>query len=435
MEGGLALSKRDEQRASVLNEVLAGALSPADAAPLLGVSPRQARRLLAAYRTYGPRGIVHGNRGRKPAHARSEEQRLQIHALATGPYAGVNHSHLAELLEEREGIRVARSTLSDVLRGYGIYSPRPQKRRSRHRSYRERYPQEGMLLQLDASHHDWLEGRSPSFVLIGAIDDATGKVLAARFHPTEDSRGYFLLMRELCQRRGVPQAVYSDKHSIFWPSTGESLAEQLQGRRSPTQFGRAMHELGIQMIPSHSPQSRGRIERLWGTLQDRLVAELRLAGIASLEEANAFLPAFLVRFNRRFAIRPETSGSACRARLKPAQLDRVFCFKHQRVVASDNTVRVGQVALQILPGPNRAGYAKAAVTVHESLDAHFAVFYQDRVLPSRPITLRDRIQPAKRASTPTSPSTPSPLQPPPKPKPGTDHPWRKYPAVTKSPGN
>lgn len=431
MEGGLGLTKRDEQRVGVLNRVLVGALSMKQAADLLGVGERQARRLVVAYRQAGPRGIVHKNRGRKPAHALPDELQAQVIALATGRYAGVNHSHLAELLAEREGLAIARPTLSRLLRLAGIRSPRPQRRRSRHRARRERYPQEGMLLQLDASHHAWLEDRGPRLVLLAAIDDATGKVPVARFHPVEEAKGYFLLMGDLCRKSGVPQALYSDKHSIFWPTAGETLKEQLAGRRSPTQFGRAMAELGVQMIPSHSPQSRGRIERLWGTLQDRLVAELRLEGISTLEEANAYLPGFLQRFNRTFAVSPALPGSAYRPRLSRAQLDDVLCFKHQRVVASDNTVSVDGVILQILPGPARRGYAKATVTVHESLDARFSVFFEGRLLPSKIIPLRKLLTPkAAPRRLPSAPPTAATAT-----KPTADHPWRKYPAVTKSLSN
>lgn len=239
----MVLKAKDEQRIEVLIRVEAGHLSVVEAAGLLTVSERQVRRLLVSYRLQGPRGVVHGNRGRPPAHAIGEELRDRIRALATGLYSGVNHSHLAELLAEREGIAIPRSTLSDILREANIRSPRPQRRRSRHRSRRERYPQEGMLLQIDASHHDWLQGRGPRMVLLAVIDDATGKVPAARFHDTEDGRGYFLLVRDLCRKTGVPMAIYSDKHSIFWPTQGETLKEQLAGRHSPTQFGRAMSEL------------------------------------------------------------------------------------------------------------------------------------------------------------------------------------------------
>jgi len=432
-KGGLVLKAKDERRIEVLIRVEAGLLSATEAAGLLGVGGRQARRLMAAYRAEGPRGVVHGNRGRRPAHALGDELRDQVRALAAGRYAGVNHTHLAELLAERDGIQIPRSTLADILREVGVHSPRPQKRRSRHRSRRERYPQEGMLLQIDASHHDWLQGRGPRLALLGVIDDATGKVVGARFHETEDARGYLLLLREVCRKVGVPHAIYSDKHSVFWPTRSETLQEQLAGRRSPTQFGRAMAELGVQLILAHSPQAKGRIERLWGTLQDRLVSELRLANVTSMEEANAFLPAFLAHFNRTFAVAPETPGSAYRRRLGAAELDRTICFKHERVVGKDNIVRLDQVILQILPGPNRLGYAKATVAIHESLDHRFSVHHDGRQLAARLIPIRKLLTPKpapRRLPVPaaTPPQTALPWKPPP------DHPWRNSTPRTKSLG-
>lgn len=429
------LTSKDEQRIGVLVRMEAGQLRAGEAAVLLGLSERQVRRLLESYRAAGPRGVVHGNRGRKPAHSVSDDLREQVRALASGRYAGVNHSHLCELLAEREGITLPRSTLSDILREAGIRSPRPQKRRSKHRSRRERYPQEGMLLQIDASHHDWLEGRGPRLALLGAIDDATSRIAALRFEPTEDAAGYMRLLREVCTKKGIPQALYSDRHSIFWPTNGETLKEQLAGRRSPTQFGRAMAELGIQLIAAHSPQAKGRIERLWGTLQDRLVSELRLAGVTSLEDANAYLAGFVARFNRTFATAAELGDSAYRPRILEAAADRALCFKHKRVVSKDNRVRLGQVVLQILPGPARIGYANATVTIAESLDHRFSVFLQGRELSAKLVPLSKLLtpKPLPRASAASAPPPPSntvkPRTPPP------THPWRKPLLVTKSPGN
>lgn len=434
MGDGLTLSKREEQRAIVLGQVGVGILNIAEAGALIGVSERQVRRLLSAYQRDGPRGIVHGNRGRSPVHATSVEIRDRVVAFATGQYAGVNHSHLAELLGEREGLHLSRATLQRILADEGIRSPKPQRRRSTHRSRRERYPQEGMLLQIDASHHHWFGRDLPRVALLAVIDDATGKVPAAWFQPTEDASGYMTVLRQVVMKAGVPGAIYSDRHSIFWPTQGESLKEQLAGRRSPTQFGRAMAELGIQLIAAHSPQAKGRVERLWGTLQDRLVSELRLADLTTIEEANAFLPAFLSRFNKRFAVEAETPGLAYRARLTASQADASLCFKHERVVRKDNIVRLDGMLFQILPGPNRLGYANATVTIHESLGARYSVWYKGKVLPSRLLPARLLVVP--RAIKPLGKLKPIVAQtaavpssaPPERPR----HPWRTYKVVTES---
>ena len=428
MGDGLTLSSKDEQRAIVLGQVSVGVLGILEAAALIGVGERQVRRLLVAYQTSGPRGIVHGNRGRAPAHATPPEERARVIELATTRYEGVNHAHLAELLAAREGLDLSRPTLHRILAAEGVRSPKPQRRRSRHRSRRERYPQEGMLLQIDASHHHWFGAAFPRVALLAVIDDATGNVPAALFQPTEDAVGYMTLLRRVVLKTGVPGALYSDRHSIFWPTNGESLQEQLAGRRSPTQFGRAMAELGIQLIAAHSPQAKGRVERLWGTLQDRLVNELRLAGVTTIEEANVFLGAFLARFNKRFGVQAETPGQAYRPRLSAAKADAALCFKHERVVHRDNIVRLDGMIFQILPGPNRLGYANATVTICESLDSRYSIFYKGKHLPAKLKPARLLVVP--RAVKPLGTLTPvAPGHP---PKPDSNHPWRKHPAVTKS---
>jgi transposase len=434
MGDGLTVGKQEERRAAVLQRVEAGVLGLGEAATLIGVGERQLRRLLKGYRESGVRSVVHGNRGRRPAHAHPPEQRETILCLVRDKYLGVNHSHLSELLAEREGINIGRSTLSRLLLSAGVRSPLPQRRRSKHRSRRERYSQEGLLLQIDASDHLWLEGRGPRLTLLGVIDDATSKVAGARFEESEDARGYLRLLREVCHETGVPQALYSDRHGIFWPTNGETLKEQLDGRRSPTQFGRAMAEVDIRLIAAHSPQAKGRIERLWGTLQDRLVSELRLAGATTMEEANAYLPGFLRRYNRTFAVAPQVAGSAYRPKLTAAVLDAALCFKNDRVVSNDNTVRIDNMVLQLRPGPNRLGYSKAKVTVVESLDHRFSVTLQGRVIPTSVIPprllLTPKPLPARSAPEPAS-VTPSP----PLHTPSANHPWRKHPAVTKSQSN
>jgi len=192
----------------------------------------------------------------------------QVLELAQATYQGCNNQHFTELLAEQEGIALSRSSVRRILLEAGIKSPR-RRRPPKHRSRRERYPREGMLLQTDGSRHDWLEGRGPWLSLIGAIDDATGKVSHALFRYQEDAQGYFLLLRQIVDGGGIPMALYHDRHGIFERSKREpeSLEEQLEGRKRATQFGRLVEELGITSIPSRSPQARGRIERLWGTFQ------------------------------------------------------------------------------------------------------------------------------------------------------------------------
>lgn len=393
---GLRLSPREEARLQVLNKVLEGWIRVPEAAQVMGVTERHSWRLLAAYRREGAAALAHGNRGRPPLRKVAEEVSKEVLELARGPYQGFNHCHLTEVLAEREGIVLSRSTVRRILTSCGLKSPR-RRRPPKHRCRRERYPQEGMLLQIDGSRHDWLEGRGPYLTLVGAVDDATGTAPYALFREQEDAHGYFLLLRAIIQQRGIPWALYSDRHGIFQrsPREVETLEEQLAGERQPTQVGRALKELGIQPIFALSPQAKGRIERLWGTFQDRLVAELRLAGASTLEEANRVLWEFLPRFNARFGVPAAQAGDAYRPLHEGLEPERVLCFKYQRTVAGDNTVRFGGRTLQLLPDLQRCSYAHARVEVQERLDASLVVAYHGQVIaiqeaPPSPVTLRAR---------------------------------------------
>ncbi|MDP2954544.1 MAG: ISNCY family transposase, partial [Chloroflexota bacterium] len=269
------MSTKEQRRLMVLGGVDRGEVTASEAAQVLNLRVRQVRRLLAAYRRKGACALAHGNRGRRPGNALDVTVTQRVVELSRTKYAGFNNCHLAEFLAEREGMTLSISSVRRIRLGSGTASPR-RRRAPKHRSRRERYPRAGMLLQADGSHHDWLEGRGPYLTLTGAIDDATGEVVAALFRYQEDSHGYLLLLRDIVSTHGIPGAVYHDRHSIFEvPTTRrESIEEQLAGKRDLTQVGRAMEELGITSIPSLSPQARGRIERLWKTFQDRLVSEL-----------------------------------------------------------------------------------------------------------------------------------------------------------------
>lgn len=432
MREGLTLSKKEERRARVLTQLVEGRVTLPAAAELLAISERQVQRLLRALRDDGPAGLAHGNRGRPSSRRLDANLRARVLELATTTYAGVNTCHLAELLEEREGIAIPRSSLQRILQEAGL--TRGRRRRKRHRSRRERYAQEGMLVQLDGSHHAWLEKRGQRLVLLGAVDDATGKVLAARFHPVESTQGYFLLMESLVREHGLPVALYSDKHSVFRSSLTETLAEQLTGKREPTQFGRAMEELDVSVILANSPQAKGRVERLWGTLQSRLVSELRLADVRSLEEANAFLPPFLKTFNDRFAVAPATPGTAFRKLPRSLDLSTSLCFKHQRLVRKDNTVSWASgpglhQAYQLLPSTAKRSYADKRVEIREHLDGSLQFFIGAHSVAARPFVLSERLRPRK-----TAPAVPPDQLPnrPTDPQPATDHAWREPPKVTKS---
>ena len=261
------MTQREQTRLKVLNSLLAGHMTIEQAATLMGVSARHTRRILAAYRKDGAAALAHGNRGRRPANATPVTIAADVVVLARTRYAGVNHTHLSELLLEHEGIDIGRNTLRQILTNAGVDSPRrrrPPKRRVR----RQRMPREGMLIQIDGSYHRWLGEDGPQFTLLLAVDDATGVVVNALFCELENTRSYFLLMQDLIRSYGIPLALYSDRHAVFKHTPPSETAA------SPTQFSRAMDELGVQLIFARSPQAKGRVERAAGTLQDRLVTEL-----------------------------------------------------------------------------------------------------------------------------------------------------------------
>jgi hypothetical protein len=308
------------------------------------------------------------------------------------------------------------------------------------------------MLQLDGSYHDWLEGRGNKLCLIGAIDDATNYVPGGLFREREDAHGYFLMMRQVVRRCGIPETVYHDQHGIFMrdPKEQETVEEQLEGRRAPTQFGRLMEELDVRQIPASSPQAKGRVERLWGTFQDRLVSELRLAEASTIQEANEVLKRVIADHNQRFHRQPGDPQSAYRKPHKSLNLDNVFCFKYKRVVAKDNTVTFFSTIIQIEPGPDRRSYAGCRVDLHECFDGSFKVFYKDTCLaktnpPATPPTVV-RVRRTNGRYTEECPWTPSAesesQQPPATPesstkapwKPAANHPWRKA-WVTKSQTN
>lgn len=383
-EEELRVKPRDEKRAMALTRLVAGKWTERETAAVLDLSVRQVRRLRKGYQADGIRALIHGNQGRAPWNRWSDEVKNQVQELAQTKYAGVNDQHLSELLVEREGLRLSRSSVRRVLRAGGIASPR--KRRSpQHRSRRERVAQEGMLLQIDGSRHDGLEGRGPYLTLIGGIDDATGKVPYGLFREQEDAQGYFLLLQQIVQHDGIPMAIYRDRHSIFTQTNAAKLTldEQFAKKREPTQFGRLLEELAISSIAARSPQAKGRVERLWGTFQDRLVTELRLQQVASIEGANQVLWNFLPKFNARFAVPAMTEGTAYRALMATPLTEQLFCFKYLRTVAADNTVQLGEHRLQLPAGTSRISFARCRVEVHERIDGSLAVYYQGELVASR----------------------------------------------------
>jgi transposase len=422
----ITMTTREQRRAWVLTRVLKLELTMTEAAEMVGLSERQLWRLRVAFERDGPAGLVHGNRGRRSGRRLPASLRGRIIELRRTTYADINDTHLAELLAEREGIDISRPSLQRILRAAGLASPR-RRRPPRHRSRRERMAAEGLLLQLDGSRHDWLEGRGPWLTLVGAIDDATGIVPAATFRAQEDAAAYFEILASTIADHGLPGALYHDRHSAFAPTSPGPTEPGAPVELS--QVGRALIELGIGSIVARSAQGKGRVERLWGTFQDRLVVELRLAGVTDRAGANELLAGFLPRFNSRFAVPAADPVPAWRPVPPDVRLDRVLVFKYRCKVARDHTIRLDGLSLQLPPGRGGRGYAGRLVEVHVRLDGSIVAFDGSRELavraaPPDPVQLRAqrrlRPDPGLVPGTATLPWTPP-----------ADHPWRRVKKGTK----
>ena len=393
------------QRMKVVASATEGRTSVAEAAELLGLSERQVKRLKRKYRPTEGEWVHHGNRGRRPANAIAAETRQRVIEWAKGKYAGFNDSHLQEKLSGVEGVAVSRASVRRILREAGLRSP--QKRRApKYRARRERRAQEGMLVQVDGSRHDWLEGRGPYLTLMGAVDDATNEVSAAHFQREhEDSAGYLRLFRQQVEGRGIPWAIYRDQHSTLQRNDEHwSLEEQLAGKQLPTQVGRALEELGIEVIVARSPQAKGRIERTWRTFQDRLTSELRLAQATNVEEASVVLTRFLPEYRQRFgktATRPTPVWRKLDSRL---DLDYIFSLRYERVVGKDHVITaIPGVTIQLPPLASGRGYAGRKVEVCHQPNGDFQIYLDRRLLHSQPAAADAgpvRAQPFRRTKAP-----------------------------------
>jgi len=330
----LRMTQSQINRYHVIMKSLEGKLTVAAASDALGISERQLTRLRNGVKEEGAAFLIHKNTSRIPSHAITEEEKQKIVELYRGDkYTGANFLHFSELLEEHEGMNISRSTVHRALTSSGIESPKKRRRFKPHRS-RKRKLQEGLLLQMDATPYAWFGGRT-KYALHGSIDDATGKITGAYMTKNECLHGYFEIIRQTIESNGVPAATYTDRHAIFRSQKADKLTieEQLAGKTvNDTQFGRAMKELGINMIYARSAQAKGRIERLWETLQSRLVIEFRVHNIKDVHQANAFLADYIPNFNEQFAVEPEKSESSYSPLAPEIDLNLVLCVKETRIV-------------------------------------------------------------------------------------------------------
>jgi len=389
----LKMKQSQITRYHIIMKTVERKMTIAEAAGILGLSERQVKRLKKGVKEEGAAFLIHKNKNRPSSRAATQETKAKITELyKSEKYKGSNFVHYTELLKEYENINLSYSTVRKTLKEAGIESPKKRRRYKPHRR-RKRKAQEGVLIQMDATPYEWFGGRI-KFALHGAIDDATGKICGAYMTKNECLQGYMETMRQIIERKGVPASIYVDRHTIFRSPKGDKLTveEQLSGKLiNDTQFGRAMKELGINMIYARSPQAKGRVERLWETLQSRLLIELRIHNINTVEEANCFLESYIQRFNEQFAVLPEKSESAYAP--LTLDLDLVLCVKEHRVADNGGVFSFHGKLLKITSGdvPN-----KAKVQVVASPSKGILTLYKGKVDNVSPYVKPKKVQKPKQ---------------------------------------
>lgn len=374
MENPMILTMKENKRIIVMQEVMAGNKTVVEAAGQLRMSERNAWRILAKVKRRGVLGVIHGNRGRSSSLRIMDKIREKVIRLRKEEYPGFNDRHFAQELLDQEEIPLSRETVRMILRHADIPPVHPVKKR-KHRLRRKPQDQFGEMLQGDASPHDWLEERGPLLDLVHFVDDATG-IEWADFFPEETTEAYFSVMMVILKTQGIPRSVYIDKHSVFRVNRDQTQEEQLSGKRPLTTFGRAMEDLGIHMIYADSPQAKGRVERRGGLHQDRLVSELRKAGVSTLPEARKVLREHLKKNNARFRKAPAKEGSAFIPLPEGCDLTQILCWKEERTVANDNTISFQGKSFQIPKSSLRSTWAKCKVAVHLCLNGSIHVFHK-----------------------------------------------------------
>lgn len=440
------MSRKEVPRAGLIQAALAGRITNVQGADALAMTVRQFRRLKARFRAKGAAGLLHQSRGRPSPRALEVEVRDRVAELLQTRYPGLNDCHVTEKFQELEGLEVSRSTVRRIRQALGLPPTRPRRPRQPRRR-RTPAAQMGALVLIDGSQFDWF-GTGTPLMLVAALDDATATLLALEFRPAEDLHGYLTLLGHLARRYGLPLRLYGDRLNIFVRNDPHwTLEEELHGERLPTHFGQVLRDLGIGYLAAGSPQAKGRSERLWDTLQDRLVVELRLRGLTTPAAAAPFLPEFMADHNRRFA-HPAAEALAVWRRPPPDFADRLSC-RYSRIVARDHTVQVARRRLDIPVGPRSRSYAGCRVTVHECLDGRFRAVSQGRLLAEQPAPgpefvliprhttrgyplnapartprrdARDRRRPDAKASRPPRRRSPAAS---PTPIPASGHPWRR----------
>jgi transposase len=407
------MSTKELSRLEVMQRLEEKRMIQKEAAEVLGVSVRQVKRLVRAYRREGVKGLVSKRRGKPSNNRLSEETKQKALDLLKSKYTGFRPTLAHEKLEELEGLKISVESVRQLMIVEGLWKPKKARKVVTHQM-RERRACFGELVQIDGSEHDWFEGRAPKSTLLVFIDDATGKLMQLLFVECESFFGYCQAAEGYFTRYGKPSAFYSDKHGIFrvnLPSSGHSDAL--------TQFGRAMQELEIQIICANTPQAKGRVERVIQTLQDRLPKELRLRNISSPEVGNAYLPEFIADFNQRFAVPPRSTHDAHRPLTARDDLPRIFTWQETRTLSKNLTLQFRKVIYQIQTPRPTYSMRRASVTICLDAQEKITLLYK-----GKPLDYTIFHKQAHQAEIVDSKQIDRTLQNNPH-KPAADHPWRK----------
>lgn len=410
------MSQKDLGRYRELTKVHEKRQTIAQTADILGISARQVKRLSKRLRAEGPKGLISLRAGKASNHQLLAGLKELAGAIIREQYGDFGPTLAHEYLSERDGLKISVSSVRNLMIEQGIWSSR-KKRNTRIFQLRPRRPQEGELIQVDGSEHDWFEGRGPYCTLLAYIDDATGKTMILRFARSENLFDYFEATRQYIKQHGRPKALYPDKHSVFRVNREGAL-----GGTGMTQFGRAMRELDIQLICANTPQAKGRVERRHRDLQDRLIKALRLHNVSSIEEANAFLPSFIEDFNRRFAKVPQDPINAHRPLLPEHDLDRIFSSKTPRQLSKNLMLQYNNVIYQIISKRPVYAMRKSTVMVLEDKDGNITIEQNGQKLvavPYHQMQAQADIVSAKELN-----SALAQQQPPEKYRPHRRHPWK-----------
>jgi hypothetical protein len=403
----IIMRQKELKRLHVIHRVMERELTQVEASEILSLSERQIGRILKRIREEGDEGIQHQSRGRESSRRLPEKLRDRVVALYVQKYKGFGPTLTSEKLHELDAIELSKETVRKWLLEAGHWQ---KARKSRtHRQWRERKSHCGQMLQMDGSHHDWFEGRRAKCVLMGYIDDATGRIFC-RFYEYEGTIPAMDSFKRYIRGHGIPMSVYFDKHTTYKSTAEPSIEDEINGTEPLSEFGRSLTELGVNLIHAHSPQAKGRVERMFNTLQDRLVKEMTLRGINTIEEANKFLKSYLSSHNKRFAVEPKEQSDLHRAIPKGLNLDKILCIRTERTLRNDTTIAHNGKLYQI-----QESVKSKKVLVEERVNGKMLITHNDVNLKYKEISARpEKQRKPSRKHLPRKVHAPS-----------ADHPWRK----------